>query len=273
VGLLRFYVIPRDKNLRIVKGVLQLQPRQRTRTPHRPIDGFFESLAEDQRERAIGVVLSGTASDGTQGLEAIKANGGITFAQDESAKQDSMPRSAVAAGCVDLVLSPSEIAKELARIAQHPYVTGQPLLIPPSPPRSTTVLRGRSQRTINLRCYRAGRESPRPAAKRQRAETARDRKRTIGAKADANGYKKIILLLRNHCGVDFSLYKSSTVQRRITRRLVLNKQNTLADYADFLRGKASLQSGFNYHLVKPVSFKNVQQILQLISERQLSVEI
>ena len=79
------YVIPPDTNLSIAKGVLKLQPRQRARTPHRPIDSFFESLAQDQRERAVGVVLSGTASDGTLGLEAIKAEGGITFAQDDSA--------------------------------------------------------------------------------------------------------------------------------------------------------------------------------------------
>lgn len=116
------YVIPRDTNLSIDQGVLKLTPRQRTRAPHRPIDSFFESLAQDLRDRAIGVVLSGTASDGTLGLEAIKAEGGITFAQDDSAKHDSMPRSAVAAGCVDLVLSPAEIAKELERIAKHPTV-------------------------------------------------------------------------------------------------------------------------------------------------------
>ena len=71
------------------------------------------------------MILSGTATDGTLGLEAIKAEGGITFAQDDSAKYDSMPRSAVAAGCVDFVLSPENIAKELARIAKHPYVAGQ----------------------------------------------------------------------------------------------------------------------------------------------------
>ena len=72
------------------------------------------------------MILSGTATDGTLGLEAIKAEGGITFAQDDSARYDSMPRSAVAAGCVDFVLSPEDIAKELARIAKHPYVAGQP---------------------------------------------------------------------------------------------------------------------------------------------------
>ena len=79
------YVIPPNANLSMADGVLKLQPRQRA-GPHRSVDSFFESLAQDQRERAIGVILSGTATDGTLGLEAIKAEGGITFAQDDSAK-------------------------------------------------------------------------------------------------------------------------------------------------------------------------------------------
>src|SRR5688572_16054502 len=95
------YVIPRDTNLRIKNGVLKISPRPRVRTPHRPIDTFFESLALAQHERAVGVVLSGTGSDGTLGLEAIKAEGGITFAQDDSAKHQSMPHSAVESGSVD----------------------------------------------------------------------------------------------------------------------------------------------------------------------------
>src|SRR4030095_8877292 len=103
--------------LGITHGVLKLQPREQRRTPTRSIDFFFESLAQDQHERAVGVILSGTASDGTLGLEAIKSEGGITFAQDESARYDSMPRSAIAAGCVDFVLAPGKIVKELARIA------------------------------------------------------------------------------------------------------------------------------------------------------------
>ena len=114
------YVIPPNTTLCIAHGVLKLNPRKQGRTPTRSIDSFFESLAEDQGERAIGVILSGAGTDGTVGLEAIKAEGGITFAQDDSAKYDSMPRSAVAAGCVDFVLSPEHIAKKLARIAQHP---------------------------------------------------------------------------------------------------------------------------------------------------------
>jgi two-component system, chemotaxis family, CheB/CheR fusion protein len=127
------YVIPRNTSLSITRGVLHLQTRELTRGIHRPIDLFFESLAQDQHENAIGVILSGTATDGTLGLEAVKAEGGITFAQDESAKYDSMPRSAIAAGCVDFVLKPEDIAKELARIAKHPVVVGPPSVFVASP--------------------------------------------------------------------------------------------------------------------------------------------
>ena len=121
----RVYVIPPNVCMEIVNGVLKLHPRKKNGGAARSIDIFLESLAQDQQERAIGIVLSGTATDGTQGLEMIKAEGGITFAQDDSAKYDSMPRSAVAAGCVDFTLSPREIARELARIAKHPLVALQ----------------------------------------------------------------------------------------------------------------------------------------------------
>lgn len=88
-----------------------------------PIDFFFQSLAEDKKDRAIGIVFSGTGTDGTQGIRAIKAMEGITFAQDpQSAKHDGMPRSAIDSGAVDLILSPGQIAKELARIGLHPLL-------------------------------------------------------------------------------------------------------------------------------------------------------
>jgi two-component system, chemotaxis family, CheB/CheR fusion protein len=118
----RIYVIPPDRNMVISGGVLQLLPREAAHGHHRPIDLFLRSLAEDQKDRAIGVILSGTATDGTLGLKEIKAEGGITFAQDDTAQQHSMPRSAVATGCVDFVLSPAEIAKEIGHIARHPHV-------------------------------------------------------------------------------------------------------------------------------------------------------
>ncbi|HYM80124.1 MAG TPA: chemotaxis protein CheB [Candidatus Limnocylindria bacterium] len=245
------HVIPPDTNLSIVQGVLKLQPRQQTRVPHRPIDAFFESLAQDQRERAVGVVLSGTASDGTQGLEAIKAEGGITFAQDDSAKHDSMPRSAVAAGCVDLVLSPAEIAKELARIAKHPYVVGQPLLIPAEDDRASATTPEDDRTPLPAR----GRKAPRAGAKQMRAEGETGRGEGTGAKSPEHAYKKILLLLRNHSGVDFSLYKSTTIQRRVSRRLMLSKQRTLEDYAGFLRGNATeLDTLYSDVLISVTSF-------------------
>jgi two-component system, chemotaxis family, CheB/CheR fusion protein len=117
------YVIPPGVTMAITRGTLQLTPRREVKGQHRPIDHFLRALAEDQGHRAIGVILSGSATDGTLGLEAIKAEGGITFAQDESAQHTSMPNSAIAAGCVDFVLPPAEIAQEIARISRHPYVT------------------------------------------------------------------------------------------------------------------------------------------------------
>jgi two-component system CheB/CheR fusion protein len=118
------YVIPPSVDLIISQGILRLTSRTETSGYHMPIDRFLRSLAEDQRSNAIGVILSGTASDGTLGLAAIKAEGGITFAQDEkSAKFNGMPKSAIAAGCVDFVLPPDAIARELARIRAHPYLT------------------------------------------------------------------------------------------------------------------------------------------------------
>src|SRR5271165_317369 len=117
------YVIPRNMTMTIAQGVLQLAPRGGVRGTHLPIDLFLKSLAEDRQSAAIGVILSGTGSDGTLGMEEIKAAGGITFAQDESsAKYPGMPQSAAGSGCVDLVLPPDQIARELARISQHSYV-------------------------------------------------------------------------------------------------------------------------------------------------------
>ncbi len=113
------YVIPPGQDLIVRSGTLQLSQRS-TAGQQRPIDGFFRTLAEECGHCAIGVILSGTANDGTLGLEAIKAEGGITFAQDASAQHDGMPQNAVASGCVDFVLPPEEIAHEIARIARNP---------------------------------------------------------------------------------------------------------------------------------------------------------
>jgi two-component system CheB/CheR fusion protein len=104
-------------------GALRLKTRASEKR-FMPIDHFMRSLAEERHSLAIGVILSGTATDGTLGLEAIKAEGGLTFAQSEKTAQYSgMPASAAASGCVDFVLPPEEIARELVRISRHPFVT------------------------------------------------------------------------------------------------------------------------------------------------------
>lgn len=226
----RIYVIPPNTCMEIAKGVLKLRPRDRISGAQRSIDAFFESLAQDQQERAIGVILSGTASDGTQGLEMIKSEGGFTFAQDDSAKYDSMPRSAVAAGCVDRVLSPKEIAKELARIAKHPSVASQGTKSSDRAPARSILPTGGHEPSGD------GQSEP----------------------ADHGGevaFKKILLLLRNHQGVDFSLYKPNTIHRRITRRMVLNKQQALHDYARFLKGNPKeLDALYSDALISVTSF-------------------
>ena len=107
------YVLPPNCDMTISEGVLHLARRESARGHHLPIDTFFRSLAEDQTSNAVGIILSGTASDGTLGLAAIKNAGGITFVQDfESAKYDGMPHSAVEAGVADYVLPPARIAQD-----------------------------------------------------------------------------------------------------------------------------------------------------------------
>jgi two-component system CheB/CheR fusion protein len=123
------YVIPPNSTMVLQDGHLRLGPREAGL--HLPIDIFFRSLAAVQGGRAIGVVLSGTASDGTEGLRAIKAECGVTFAQDETtARHGGMPRSAIETGAVDFVRRPEEIARELAALGKNPY------LIPPQPGRA-----------------------------------------------------------------------------------------------------------------------------------------
>ena len=178
------YVIPPGRTMTVSGGVLKLGPQRAGQ--HRPIDEFMTSLADDLAHLAIGVILSGTATDGTVGLEAIKAAGGITFAQDESAQHEGMPLSAIGSGCVDFVLPPPGIARELAHIAQHPYVTYP----------------------------------------------------TLDAVTTKEGIERVLNVLRSGVGIDFAQYKSNTLHRRITRRMVLRKLINLEEYADLLRNDA-----------------------------------
>ncbi len=182
------YVIPPNTNMAIKDGVLRLAARSLTRGQYLPIDHFLRSLAEDRGNQTISVILSGTASDGTEGSRAVKAAGGITFAQDEqSAKYPSMPHSAFAAGCVDFVLPPAGISNELTRVGKHPYL--------------------------------------KPAAAEKSEITI----------APSNQMETLLGMLREATGVDFTYYKHTTLQRRISRRMILHKVDKLKDYIRYVR--------------------------------------
>ena len=116
------YVIPYDKEIEVTDGHIQLLPRPSNKKSNLSIDVLFSSLAETHKENVIGIVLSGSAHDGTRGLREIKLAGGMTFAQDDSAKFTSMPHSAIAEGVVDFVLSPKDIAMELMLMSKHPLM-------------------------------------------------------------------------------------------------------------------------------------------------------
>jgi two-component system CheB/CheR fusion protein len=183
----RVYVIPPNTDVTVARCTLRLTSPEKG-GPRLPIDSFLRSLADDRGAGAIGVILSGTGSDGVSGLKAIKAAGGVTFAQDDaSAKYTGMPRSAIAGGCVDFVLSPEAIARELTSISRHPYV---------APPAA----------------------APPPAV----------------VNTDEDGFARVLELLRRQTGADFKSYKQSTVGRRITRRMVLHRIGSVAEYARYL---------------------------------------
>ncbi len=226
------YVMPPNVNMSIVKGAFRFQPRKPDR-PHMPIDYFLRSLAEDQGEHAIGIVLSGTGTDGTLGLQAIKGEGGITFAQDEkSAKYFGMPGSAIGAGCVDLVFNPQAIARELDRIARHPYI-GQ-----------------------------AWKPKPTPRAKVETVENEkmfRERDEELHA---------IFSLLRARTNVDFSLYKHNTLKRRIMRRMLLHKIDSLPAYLNYLRTHlGEVDNLFNDLLINVTGFFRDPQLFQALKRR------
>ena len=129
----RVYVTPGQHDVAIEGELLKLVPRDTTAGRHLPIDSFLRTLAEARGSKGIGVILSGTGSDGTLGARAIKAEGGIAFAQEPaSAAYDGMPRSAIASGCVDFVLPPERIAQELSRLSHHPYVITPPPIEEPA---------------------------------------------------------------------------------------------------------------------------------------------
>jgi two-component system CheB/CheR fusion protein len=196
------YVIPPDRSMVIEGGKLRLFPRGGG--PRRAIDQFFHSLAEDQTFTAIGVILSGMASDGTAGVQEIKALGGITFAQVD-AQYDAMPRNAIATGCIDFILDPAGIAAELGRIARHPYLSA-------AQPREVERL------------------AP-------------------------NYVLRILRLVQQKTGVDFSHYKRTTLHRRIARRMVLHRLEDIGEYIQLLQTTpAEIEALYQDILINVTSF-------------------
>lgn len=118
------YLIPPKKNLTIFHGKLLLNDQEHVKgIVNLPIDIFLRSLAEDQEDKAVAVILSGSGSDGMRGVRAIKEFGGMVMVQSEaSAKFDSMPRAAISTGLVDFVLPPEEMPERLLSYAKHPFV-------------------------------------------------------------------------------------------------------------------------------------------------------
>ncbi len=181
------YLIPPKKNLKIFQGRLLLVDPDMSRGFNLPIDVFFRSLAEEKHHQAIGIVLSGTGSDGTMGIRAIKDAGGMVMVQSEATAQfDGMPRSAIGTGLADSILPPEDMPKQLLTYLKHPFVSNQQTLM-------------RSQSSTDSLMH------------------------------------KIFALLRDQCGVDFSFYKPSTIDRRIERRISINQLNSLEEYYLYLQ--------------------------------------
>ena len=213
------YVIPPNRDMVIARGILHLAPRTGHRGAHMPVDTFLSSLAEERGSRAIGVILSGTASDGTRGLKEIKEAGGITFAQDQTARFAGMPQSAVAAGCVDYVLPPAQIAAELLRIARHPSQARLDEVPPKAAPEEEDV------------------------------------------------FLRILRLLSDSTGVDFVHYKHSTLRRRIERRLVLRRLQTLDEYLRCLHDDESeRQKLFEEVLIPVTSFFRDPEVFEALKQ-------
>jgi two-component system CheB/CheR fusion protein len=227
----RIHVIPENSNMTITDGKLRLHPRKEHELPPMPIDMFFRSLAQHQQNRAIGIVLSGTGCDGTLGIEAIKGEGGITFAQDDrTSKYYGMPGSAIASGSVDFVLPPCDIAKELARIAKHPLV-------------------GRGNR-------------PGPAAGAEAAELERL------LRESPDEISTLFRLLRARTSADFSLYKQSTLKRRIMRRMILHKKEALHQYIKLVEtSPVELDALFNDLLINVTSFFRDAQTFKVLKKK------
>jgi two-component system CheB/CheR fusion protein len=213
------YIIPPNRDMAFLGGKLQLLEQSVLRGQRLPIDFLFRSLAQDQRERAIGIVLSGTGSDGTMGVRAIKAEGGMVMVQSpESTEYDGMPRSALATGLVDYELLPARMPSQLMAFVKHAFGKPPRAIFPPTP-------------------------------------------------IVENAIKKVFILLRSQTGHDFSLYKASTIHRRIDRRMAVHQIGAMDEYLRFLRESPDeVEALFRDLLINVTSFFRDPQAFKALEE-------
>jgi two-component system CheB/CheR fusion protein len=194
------YVIPPNSELSVAHGKLNLATPDAPRGLRLPINVLFSSLARDQGEQSVAVVLSGMGTDGTLGLQAIKAVGGLTAAQQpDTAQFDAMPKSVIAAGCADIVAPPAELPALILA-----YLTRLIALVPEIEPK------------------------PKPKQEISSADQAQPPPKL-------EPMQTVFRVLRERTRHDFSSYKPSTLRRRIDRRMAIHAIPALAEYADFLQ--------------------------------------
>jgi two-component system CheB/CheR fusion protein len=214
------YIIPPGRDMAFLNGALQLLEPAEPRGQRLPIDFFFRSLAADQHERAIGIVLSGTGSDGTQGVRAIKGEGGMVMVQNAASTEfDGMPHSAIATGLVDYELPPAEMPARLIAYAAHAF----------------------------------GKLPKRSSVPAPMVESA---------------MKKIFILLRAQTGHDFSLYKPSTIQRRIERRMAVHQIDVIDAYVKYLQQTpAEVEALFRDLLIGVTSFFRDPEAFKVLEDQ------
>ncbi|MEO6870600.1 MAG: PAS domain S-box protein [Chthoniobacterales bacterium] len=203
------YVIPPNKQLTFADSFLELLEPQQALGKRVTIDLFFRTLSQSYGQRAIGVILSGTDSDGVIGLKHIRAQGGVTVAQDPSeAEHASMPATAIATGMIDWVLPIAKLAPRLMEFVKNENL----MRLPPEIPEET-----------------------KPDAKAHDAPGGETVSNETRDEHDERALRDVLAILRRQTGNDFSHYKRATLLRRIARRLQVNSMESIPEYLEFLR--------------------------------------
>ncbi|MGI8431743.1 MAG: PAS domain S-box protein, partial [Chthoniobacterales bacterium] len=203
------YVIPPNKQLALEDGALRLLDAQHAPGRRVTIDLFFRTLAQAYGQRSVCIILSGTDSDGVIGLKHVRAQGGVTIAQDpKEAEHDSMPLTAISTGMVDWVLPVAEMAPKLSEFVQNERRMQLPPEILESETPDAKVLDAPGGETVS-------------------EETRGDE--------DEAALRAVLAALRRQTGHDFSHYKRATLLRRIARRMQVNSKESVPEYLKFFR--------------------------------------